>query len=78
MNRSLVWGAALIIIVGAAILAGRAAPTPTPALAASPPGDPALSRCRAAGQAALDDPACRRAWDGARARFFGKAPEARS
>jgi len=78
MTRSLVWGTALIIIVGAAILAGRAAPTPTPALAASPPGDPALARCRAAGQAALEDPACRRAWDAARTRFFGQGPEARS
>lgn len=75
MTRSLVWGTALIIIVGAAILAGRAAPTSTPALAASPPGDLALARCRAAGQAAMDDPACRRAWDSARARFFGTAPE---
>jgi conjugative transfer region protein TrbK len=78
MNRSLVWGTALVVIVGAAILAGRIAPSPKPAVALAPPGDPALARCRAAGQAALEDPACRRAWDGARARFFGRAPEAGS
>ncbi len=78
MTRSLVWGTALIMLFGAAILAGRAAPKTTPALAATPSADPALARCRAAGQAALDDPACRRTWDGARARFFGYAPEGRS
>ena len=76
--QALIWGTALIIIVGAAILAGRAAPTSKPALAASASGDPGLARCRAAGQAALDDPACRRTWDAARARFFGGAPEAGS
>jgi conjugative transfer region protein TrbK len=78
MTKSLVWGTALIIISGAAILAGRAAPIPTAVVAASAPRDPALARCRAAGEAALEDPGCRQAWDGARARFFGTSPEAGS
>jgi len=78
LPRALVWGAALIILFGAATLAGRAAPKPAPVLAATPSGDPALARCRAAGEAALDDPACRKAWDAARARFFGASPEAGS
>jgi len=76
--RALVGGTALIILFGAAILAGRAAPELTPVLVATPSGDPALARCRAAGAAALDDPACRKAWDAARARFFGASPEAGS
>jgi conjugative transfer region protein TrbK len=76
--QALVWGAALIIFFGAAILVGRDAPKTTPAQPATSSADPALARCRAAGQAALDDPACRRTWDGARARFFGHAPEGRS
>ncbi len=75
--RSLVWAIALIVLFGAAILAGRAAPKNTPARAATTSADPALARCRAAGEAALDDPACRRTWDGTRARFFGHAPEGR-
>ncbi|RRN63474.1 putative entry exclusion protein TrbK-alt [Caulobacter sp. 602-1] len=73
----LVWGTALIMLFGAAILAGRDAPKATPAPAAASSADPDLARCRAAGQAALGDPACRRSWDGARARFFGHAPESR-
>jgi conjugative transfer region protein TrbK len=76
--RALVWGTALILLFGAVILAGRAAPKPTPVLTARPSGDPALARCRAAGAAALDDPSCRKAWDAARARFFGASPEAGS
>jgi conjugative transfer region protein TrbK len=72
-SQALIWGIALIIMLGAAVLAGRATPTSTPIAAASSPGDPALARCRAAGEAALDDPDCRRAWDTARARFFGRA-----
>ena len=78
VSGALVWGTALIIIFGAAILAGRAAPKPTPVLAATRSGDPALARCRAAGEAALDDPPCRKTWDAARARFFGTSPEAGS
>ena len=78
MTRSLIWGTSLIILFGAAILAGRATPKTSPALAVTSVADPALARCRAAGQAALDDPACRQAWDGARARFFGHAPGAGS
>ena len=77
-SGALVWGTALIIIFGAAILAGRAAPKPTPVLTARPARDPELARCRAAGAAALDDPSCRKAWDAARARFFGASPEAGS
>ena len=73
MTRSLVWGIAVIIILGAAALAGRAAREPSTSTAsiASPRPDTVLARCRAAGEAALDDPACRQAWDRARTRFFG-------
>jgi conjugative transfer region protein TrbK len=78
LPQALVWWTSLIILFGAAVLAGRATPKTSPALAVTSVADPALARCRAAGQAALDDPACRRAWDGARARFFGHAPEAGS
>lgn len=78
MIRALVWSGALIILAASALLAARtppeAAPPPRPVVAV----DGELARCRAAGEAALGDPACRRAWDATRARFFGQAPEARS
>ena len=73
LSQALVWGTALVIILGAAVLAGRATPAPRPIAAATSPRDPDLARCRAAGQAALQDPDCRRTWDVARARFFGRA-----
>lgn len=77
MTRSLVWGTALIILLGAALLAGRATSDTAPAPRREVAGDGQLARCRAAGEAALGDLACRRAWDTARACFFGHAPEGR-
>ncbi len=75
--QALVWGTALIILLGAALLAGRATSDTAPAARPAPARDGELARCRAAGEAALADPGCRRAWDTARARFFGPAPEGR-
>jgi conjugative transfer region protein TrbK len=70
MNRSLVWGTALIILLGAAVLAGRASQAPGPAKAASAVWvDAELARCRTAGQG---DRACQAAWTAARDRFFGR------
>lgn len=73
MTRSLAWGTALVILLGAAVLAGGASqPTPAnPATAA--PRDPALARCQALGEAAGQDAACKAAWSAARERFFGGA-----
>jgi conjugative transfer region protein TrbK len=70
MTRVLVWGTALIILLGAALLAGRASQGPSAAPVAVASRDPDLARCRDLGTAALDDPACRAAWAAARARFF--------
>ncbi len=70
MTRVLVWGTTLIILLGAALLAGRASRAPTVAPAAVASRDPDLARCRDLGTAAQDDPACRAAWTAARARFF--------
>jgi conjugative transfer region protein TrbK len=75
---AVIWASALVMIASAAIVASRAAPRPKPTVAAISWTDPALARCRAAGEAALDDPDCRKAWDGARARFFGGQPRSGS
>ncbi|KQZ29036.1 putative entry exclusion protein TrbK-alt [Caulobacter sp. Root1472] len=70
MNRSLVWGIALIILLGGAALAGRASQAPQPARGASVAAvDAELARCRTADQGDL---ACRAAWAAARDRFFGR------
>ncbi len=70
MNRSLVWGTALIILLGAAVLAGRASQAPGPVKApATVAMDGDLARCRTAGQGDL---ACQAAWAAARDRFFGR------
>ncbi|WP_163232074.1 putative entry exclusion protein TrbK-alt [Caulobacter rhizosphaerae] len=68
MNRSLVWGIALIILLGGAALAGRASRAPAKP---APPAlvDAELARCRTADQGDL---ACRAAWAAARDRFFGR------
>ena len=71
MTRSLVWGIALIILLGAAVLAGRASQAPATKAIVAGRTDPALARCRDEGERAKDDPACRAAWAAARARFFG-------
>jgi conjugative transfer region protein TrbK len=71
MTRLLVWGAALVMVLAAASLAGRAVHQGQPDVAPVTRPDDELARCRAAGQDAVADPACRRAWDEARARFFG-------
>jgi conjugative transfer region protein TrbK len=72
MNRSLVWGIAFIIILGAAALAGRTVPDHR-ATASAAPTDPELARCRAAGEPAGRDPACHKAWEAARRAFFGRS-----
>ncbi|MGR4863244.1 putative entry exclusion protein TrbK-alt [Caulobacter sp. LARHSG274] len=70
MNRSLVWGIALLMLLGAAVLAGRASQAPAPAKPAPPAlVDAELARCRTASQ---DDLACRAAWAAAWDRFFGQ------
>jgi conjugative transfer region protein TrbK len=71
MNRSLVWGIALIILLGAAVLANRASQAPSAAPAATSPAvaDSELARCRTAGRG---DEACRAVWAAARERFFGR------
>ncbi|WP_310083163.1 putative entry exclusion protein TrbK-alt [Caulobacter sp. BE254] len=70
MTRSLIWGTTLIILLGAAVLAGRASQAPQPIKAASiAPVDTELARCRTAGQGDL---ACQAAWAAARDRFFGR------
>ena len=38
------------------------------------PAQAVLEHCRAEGEGALDDPACRAAWASARRRFLGGAP----
>ncbi|ENZ81606.1 MULTISPECIES: putative entry exclusion protein TrbK-alt [Caulobacter] len=69
MTRSLVWGTVLIILLGAAVLAGGASqPSSTKAPAAAS-RDPDLARCQALGEAGAADAQCRAAW----ARFFGGA-----
>lgn len=71
--QALVWGTALILLLVAALLAGRAPSQTPPAPRRALARDGDLVRCRAAGEAGLADPACRRTWDAARARFFGHA-----
>jgi len=73
VTRSLVWGTALIILLGAAVLAGGASQPPTNGSPKPAPRDPDLARCRDLGEAAGRDPGCRAAWAAARARFFGGA-----
>ncbi len=70
MNRSLVLGTTLIILLGIAALAGRASQAPIPApTTPSPVAQGELARCRTAGQG---DRACQAAWDAARDHFFGR------
>jgi conjugative transfer region protein TrbK len=73
MSRLIAWGVALVMALGAALLAGQPIKRPvSPIVVARPPANSELARCRAAGEGALNDPACRVAWDAARARFFGR------
>jgi len=73
VTKSLVWGTALIILLGAAVLAGGASqPSSTP-VAKVAARDPELARCQALGEAGGQDLRCRAAWASARARFFGGA-----
>ena len=73
MSRLVAWGAAMVMALAAAWLAGRSVGNPaSPAPLSAHPPSSELARCRAAGEGALKDPACRRAWDTARARFFGR------
>ena len=73
MTKALVWGAALIILLGAAVLAGRASQPSSIIHASGGARDPELARCQGLGEASSQDPRCRAAWATARARFFGRA-----
>lgn len=74
MRRAIVWSLAAGMVLVAGVLAVRAAKTAPqkPAAPAIARLDPALARCRAAGEAAARDPACLETWRAARARFFGR------
>jgi conjugative transfer region protein TrbK len=74
MRRAVVWGLAAWMVLLAGFLALRAAKTapPNPGAASVASVDPALAKCRAAGEAGGRDPACLEAWRMARARFFGR------
>ncbi len=71
MTRALVWGTVLLILVGGALVAASRSQAPSPIRPPATMSDPQLARCRALGEAAQDDPACRAAWAAARQRFFG-------
>jgi conjugative transfer region protein TrbK len=73
MTRSLVWAAALIILLGAAVLAGGASQVSPISGRLAAPGDAELARCQTLGETAGVDARCRAAWSRARARFFGEA-----
>ncbi len=51
----------------------RSAAAPTPV--AADPHRASLGRCRALGEAAVNDPACQSTWAENRARFFGSAQD---
>lgn len=74
MRRAVVWSLATWMVLVAGVLAVRAAKTapPKPAAPFVARVDPALAKCRAAGEAAARDPACLETWRAARARFFGR------
>jgi conjugative transfer region protein TrbK len=69
-----VWSLAAWMVLAAGFLAARAARTSPqkPAAASVVSADPALTKCREAGEAAGRDPACLETWRAARARFFGR------
>lgn len=74
MRRAIVWSLAAWMVLIAGFLAVRAAKTTPqkPAAASVARADPALAKCREAGEAAARDPACLETWRAARARFFGR------
>jgi len=74
VRRAIVWSLAAGMVLVAGLLAVRAARTAPqkPAAPAVARVDPALAKCRAAGEAAARDPACLETWRAARARFFGR------
>lgn len=74
MRRAIVWSLAAGMVLVAGVLAVRAVKTTpqTPAAVSVARADPALAKCRAAGEAASRDPACLEAWRAARAHFFGR------
>ncbi|AZS21730.1 MULTISPECIES: putative entry exclusion protein TrbK-alt [unclassified Caulobacter] len=73
MTKALVWGTALIILLGAAVLAGGASQPSSITQASVSPRDPELARCRRLGEAGGQDAACAAAWALARKRSFGGA-----
>lgn len=74
MRRAVVLSLAALMVLVAGVLAARAAKTAPqkPAAPVVAHVDPALAKCRAAGEAAGRDPACLETWRAARARFFGR------
>ena len=70
MTRALVWGTVTIILLGAAVLAGKASQAPNTAAPVVAARDPDLARCRDLGEAAQRDDGCRVAWAAARSHFF--------
>lgn len=71
MTRGLVWTGALLVLLGAAILAGQSRNSPATGRSAAVVRDPDLARCQAMGEASGADARCRAAWASARKRFFG-------
>lgn len=66
----------LVVVAVMALIAGLQAgreERPVLAVAAPRASDPELARCRGAGEAALVDAACQRAWRQARERFFARS-----
>jgi conjugative transfer region protein TrbK len=72
MSRVLIWSLALILLVGAAVLAGQGSPPSPRARSVVAPRDPELVRCQRLGEAAGQDLRCQAAWARARRRFFGE------
>jgi conjugative transfer region protein TrbK len=63
----------MVLLAGfLALRAAKTAPPKNPAAASVASVDPALAKCRAAGEAAGRDPTCLETWRMARARFFGR------
>lgn len=73
MTRSVVWGIAIIIILGNAVLAGGRSQAPAAANLKRIERQGDLVRCQTLGEAAARDETCRTAWIAARERFFGRA-----
>ena len=73
MIRALAMALAVWIGRIAIVLAARhEGPAPSKPAVTDPTRNTDLARCRAIGEGAAHDPACKAAWSKARARFFGR------